>query len=202
MAMRNISEPPTRRGQQGLSLIIVLIALVIMLISSVALIRSFDVSLTQAGNLAFKRDLKNEAERGVQAAVSLLSNGALSAEAVRNADDKKHNYSAKRLESNDRGIPQELIDDRLFMASGFASEDIVDESTGVTVRYLIDRQCAGSGDTESTSCVMYSKRKTGSCDSPSCQKPVEAEKRPVYRISVRATGPRNTQVFIQTTVLR
>lgn len=190
-------------SERGLALIIVLIALVIMLVSAVALIRSFDVSMTQAGNLAFKRDLKNEAERGVLAAIALLSNGELSGEIVRNEDSKQNNYSAKRLESDDnRGIPRELIDDRLYAAAGFRSKDIVDEETGVTVRYLIDRQCAGSGDIESTTCVTYSKKKTGSCDSPSCLRPVEVEKRPIYRISVRATGPRNTQVFIQTTVLR
>ena len=31
---------------------------------------------------------------------------------------------------------------------------------------------------------------------------VNAESLPVYRISVRATGPRNTQAFFQATVVR
>ncbi|WP_140629050.1 pilus assembly PilX family protein [Methylibium rhizosphaerae] len=189
-----------RRPQAGVALIIVLIALTILLISAVALVRSLDTSMLQAGNLAFKRDLKNEAERGVQVAVKLLSTGELAAESARNSDARTHNYSASRLPSSDQGIPMVLLDDALFDTAGMRAADISDEDTGVTVRYVIDRQCLGAGDMSTTACATVSGKSDEAHDSRFRQ--VKAQVRPVYRISVRAVGPRNTQVFIQTTVVR
>lgn len=187
-------------AQAGVALVIVLIALVILLISAVALVRSFDVSLLQAGNLAFKRDLKNEAERGVLAAVKLLSNGALATEAARKANSPASNYSSARLPSSDRGIPLVLLDDNQFAAAGMGAADIVDTDTSVTLRYVIDRQCLAAGEVATATCVTVSSKTDEANDSRHRQ--VKGEERPVYRISVRATGPRNTQVFIQTTVVR
>ena len=46
--------------QRGVIMIITLIALIVLLISGAALIRSFDTSMLLAGNLAFKRDLVNQ----------------------------------------------------------------------------------------------------------------------------------------------
>ena len=53
---------PARR-QAGVVMIITLIALVALLAASIALVRSFDSSMLQAGGLAFKRDLVNQGER-------------------------------------------------------------------------------------------------------------------------------------------
>jgi type IV pilus assembly protein PilX len=189
-----------RRPQSGVALIIVLIALTILLISAVALVRSLDTSMLQAGNLAFKRDLKNEAERGVQAAVKLLSNGDLAVEATRNANSPTHNYSSSRLPSGDQGIPLVLLDDALFEAAGLRAGDISDADTGVTVRYVIDRQCLSAGEMTTTACATVTGKTDEAHDTRFRQ--VKAQVRPVYRISVRARGPRNTQVFIQTTVVR
>jgi type IV pilus assembly protein PilX len=65
---------------------------------------------------------------------------------------------------------------------------------------VIDRQCAAAGSFDATTCVYV----PGSSDAGGTNwlKKAGAEYVPVYRISVRVSGPRNTQVFLQTTLSR
>ena len=57
----------TARRQRGVSLLIALIGLMLMMLGAVAMVRSFGTSSVLAGNLAFRRDLTNQGERGVAA---------------------------------------------------------------------------------------------------------------------------------------
>jgi len=189
-----------RRQQRGLILLVTLLAMVILLISAVALIRSFDTSLLLSGNLAFKRDLVNEGERGMAAAIALFNSGALATDSSRAADVPASNYSASILAVNARGIPLVLVNDSTFASKGMSATDITDSSTGVKIRTVIDRQCAAAGSFDATTCVYV----PGSSDAGGTNwlKKAGAEYVPVYRISVRVSGPRNTQVFLQTTLSR
>lgn len=185
---------------RGIVLPFALVALVVLLLAGVALIRALDVSLLQAGNLAFRRDLANQAERGFVKASTLLGSGALATESLREADSLANNYSASRLASNAQGIPSVLVNDSAFTTAGFTGADITDSATGVTLRWVIDRQCAATGSALATSCATASRATDSAADDR--YKLVNAETQPVYRISVRATGPRNTQAFFQSTVVR
>ena len=143
--------PPTRRRTaRGAVLLFTLIALTVMLIGAVALIRSFNTSLTNAGNLAFKRDLQNQAERIVPAVLALVQTGDLSTATARASHSTAHNYSASILPSNEQGIPNALLDATAFAAVGTAANDVNvtagGVAQGVTIRYLIDRQCRSTGD--------------------------------------------------------
>ena len=59
------------RTQQGVVMLFGLIALAIMLIGAAAMVRSMNASLFNAGNLGFKRDLTNQAERAVGTVITL-----------------------------------------------------------------------------------------------------------------------------------
>ena len=194
---------PRRRSpaqrQAGVVMIITLIALVALLAASIALVRSFDSSMLQAGSLAFKRDLVNQGERGMARAMNLLASGAL-AGAATIADVKKSNYSAVELSSNADGIPVMLVDDKVYAASGMAAEDITDATAHVTIRYVIDRMCSQVGAASAGSCVMAPLTTESDKSVDDRYRTVNPEKRPVYRISVRVTGPRGTQAFFQSTV--
>jgi hypothetical protein len=185
---------------RGIVLPFTLVALVVLLLAGVALIRAMDVSLLQAGNMAFRRDLANQAERGFAKASTLLNSGALASESAREANSLANNYVASRLASNAQGIPSVLVNDSAFTAAGFTGADITDSATGVTLRWVIDRQCAAAGSALATSCATASRATDSAADDR--YKLVNAETQPVYRISVRATGPRNTQAFFQSTVVR
>ncbi|MFM2056766.1 MAG: hypothetical protein RLY71_1151 [Pseudomonadota bacterium] len=193
-------RPAAARAQTGAVLLFALVALAVLLVGGVALLRAMDSSLLQAGNLGFKRDLVNQAERGAAQAITLFTSGALASETSRESHLLTQNYSATRLASDSHGIPTLLLDDAAYSAAGMQAADLSDSSTGVTLRYVIDRQCASTGDFVATSCMTASNGADTAADDR--YRKVNAQNRPVYRISVRASGPRNTQAFFQTTVAR
>ncbi len=191
--------PPHGRAlphrEQGVVLIGTLLALVLLLLAAFAMVKLSDTSTMLAGNLAFQRDLTNQAERAFVKARSALVSGGLSAETARNANQLALNYSASRLATSANGIPQVLISDSAYAAFGLTAAELGDN--GVTVRYVIDRLCLAAGEFSDASCEVTTSD-TDKGGSSSARKP-GAEKRPVYRVSVRVTGPRSTQAFFQST---
>lgn len=188
-----------RPAERGVVLLLCLIVLVVLLAGGVAVMRSMNTSLSSAGNLAFKRDLVNQGEQAADTALKLFSTGALSAVGADLVSVKDVNYSAERLPSNDRGIPLALLSDSAFDAVASAAKDIEDTSRKdhVKVRYVIDRLCNASGAASKSSCV-YAPATTdvrgGSVQESQRPPPPKAL---VYRLSVRVDGPRDTQVFLQ-----
>jgi len=189
-----------RHRTRGVSMLIALIALTLLSIAAVAMVRAFGTSSVLAGNLAFRRDLTNQGERAVLAVrQAFAAGGALQNEAVREVDRPAANYFATRLESNGQGVPLLLVKDSLFSGKGLTDRnDIVDSSAGVTLRYVVDRQCAANGAYSDSACVVTEGVQDGG--GSSWLKKPSGEARPVYRITVRVTGPRNTQAFLQTTL--
>lgn len=197
---------PTRihaRRQSGVIMLLVLVALVALLATGIALIRSSDVGLMQAGNLAFRRDLQNQAERGIKAAIArFATGGALANEAARSSNKLNVNYSATRLATDARGIPLVLLSETLYDNAAMTAADLSDTATAVTVRTVIDRLCAAGT-------VTYSSDTCTNLDPDIAKQPPSGDghvvitprgvERAVYRISVRATGPRKTQVYLQST---
>ena len=190
----------TGRRMRGLALLFTLIALAVMLAGALSLIRALDVGLLQAGQYGQRRDLINQAERGFAQARLLLASGALATEAARLSSLGSANYSARRLASNAQGIPTLLLSDAAFAAAGMTGADLVDSASGVTVRWVIDRLCLAEGEVLATACAIDSSLLDSAADDR--YRLVKSEVRPVLRVSVRATGPRGTQAFFQTTLTR
>jgi type IV pilus assembly protein PilX len=198
-SMPNGRSSMRRSDQRGVTLVIALIALVVLTVGAVALTQSSNVTLRMAGNLAFKRDLVNQGERAVAAALADLRTGALASEPTRQGNATASNYSATLLPSSAQGIPNVLLDDAAFGAV-FTGADITD-ANGLTMRYVIDRQCLAGGAYDITTCQAVTTKSLGQAgDSPNADKPTGSVTRPVFRISVRVTGPRGTQTFTQTTL--
>jgi type IV pilus assembly protein PilX len=185
-----------RPRQRGVTLLIAIIALVVMTVGALALVRSTQTSLRLSGNLAFKRDLANQAERGIALAVADLRTGALSSNAARASNVASRNYSATRLTSSTQGIPNILFDDAAF-TSAFTRADVSD--TGIAVRYVIDRLCTTTGTFDATSCAFVSRSARDIKGEPD-PKNLGSINSGIYRISVRVTGPRGVQSFVQTTM--
>lgn len=188
--------------QRGVVMIVTLLALVIMLIGSVALMRSFNTSLFMSGNLAFKRDLVNQAERASAVVLPQLTGGALSSLAARSSNSAALNYSASMLATNDQGIPNALLNATDFAAAGVASNDIVVADQGVTVRYVVDRLCTAAGSEVILGSASCTVGPTPEARGGSASEINRATLPPqvLYRLSVRVDGPRNTQAFFQTTL--
>jgi type IV pilus assembly protein PilX len=198
---RSLTLPAPHR-QSGVTLLMTLICLTLLLVATVALSRSSVNTLLQAGNFSFKRDLLNQAERGMAQAVRELSSGTLLAsESNRQADQPSYNYSATQLASNDQGIPLLLISDSSYKTAGMSASDLSDSAAGVTIRTVIDRQCNSAGAYSASSCTLHTEESSSALTGTARLKYINANGRPSYRITVRVTGPRNTQVFEQLIVV-
>lgn len=184
--------------QSGIVMILALISLVILALASVALVYSSDTTLINAGNLALKRDLTNQSERVVAAVKSTFTSGALNSTAALENDQVGQNYSAAMLPSKNNGIPTVLLDDLSFVAKYGRSNDIIDSGSGVTLRYVVDRMCRNNGQFDPQSCTTGTK--IADKDSSNFLKKPPSTRTPVYRITMRVNGPRNTQSFIQSKV--
>jgi type IV pilus assembly protein PilX len=200
--MRHRMHPRSFR-QRGVVLIFTLIILLILTIGAVALMRSMNTSLFTAGNLAFRRDLANQAEQAVSNVMTeFKAGGALSSSAVTDANVPAANYSAAMLATNAQGVPNILLSqDSTFNATGFTSSthDIAGATSDIVIRYVIDRMCTTAGATIATSCIQSSAAPSGLTPGNQSPPPPSAT---VYRLSVRVTGARSTQVFLQTTFTR
>ena len=205
MTLRTISGRGRGAAERGVTLVIALIALVILTIGAVAMVRSANTSLFMAGNLAFKRDLANQSERAIITALTDLRTGGLSTETVREANRNASNYSASVLASSSQGIPNILLDDSAYTTSGYSASDISDSAANITIRYVVDRQCSVAGAFSNTTCqfeAISGDAKGGSGKGGGGgTKSLGSTVKPIYRVSVRVTGPRGVQSFAQTTAV-
>lgn len=211
--MKHLTAPrpaSRRQAQRGMVLIFALITLVIMMIGAVAIARSIGGSQFITGNLGFKRDLSNQGERALQEALKAVRSGPLADVAARNSDLKSANYKATLLPTNAHGIPKALLSDAEFKKVGSADQDIRIDGMGVEVRYVVDRIAAADGICGPGQCAMAgqpvfgggsnewinSQGNGGEVKNPN---PGATPQQPVYRITVRVSGPRKTLSFFQST---
>lgn len=184
----------SRARQSGVVMAVTLIALVLLLIGIAAALRSVDTSALLVGNLAFRRDLTNRSETAIATARAALVSGAVSTETVRIADLASSNYSSAKLTSPN-GIPTVLISDSAYTSAGYTSTTV----DGVTLRWVIDRQCTAAGAFDTALCEFVSS--SSDTSGSSWLKKPSGSNRPIYRISVRVTGPRSTEAYYQTSYL-
>lgn len=200
--------PLDRRPLRGATLVMALIALLVLMIGAAAIVRSMNTSMSNTGNLSFKRDLTNQAERAAASVMTMLQSGAVSTEAVRQANLASSNYSATILPTNAQGIPTALMaTDAAFGAAWNTANDITVADQGITLRWVLDRLCVNAGAADESHCTMQDAGTTNA-DSASQRNSAQnasstglgaLQRQVVYRLSIRATGPRNTQSFLQTT---
>jgi len=183
--------------QQGVVLIFSLIVLLILAIGAVALLRSVDTSLVSAGNLAFHKDLVNQAEQAVANVMTEFKTNALPLGGLTTASMPAANYSATTLVTNQQGVPLVLLDNTALGAIATAPV-LVGRTPDVRIFYVIDRLCAaGTVIPTTTTCVQSTGLPTGGTANRNTA--VAPPSATVYRVSVRVDGPRNTQAFLQTT---
>jgi type IV pilus assembly protein PilX len=189
--------------QRGVVLIFSLLVLLILAIGAVAILRSVNTSLLSSGNLAFHRDLVNQGEQAVSVVMTeFKTNGPPLSLNPTSANLQAANYSATTLPTNAQGVPLALLDDTNdatgFLSVGTTANDIVPTATSqVTIRYVIDRLCTNPGTSSSANCVQSTGLPTGGTANRNTA--VAPPSATVYRVSVRVTGPRQTQAFLQTT---
>lgn len=184
--------------QQGIILPVALVALLVIMIASVGLIRSTDTTSQVAGKLAFKQDAANQGERAALVVQNLFETGALSNTANRDTDQIASNYYASIQASHQTGLPSVLMDTSQFDGL-FGANNIVDATSQITVRYLVERLCYSDGTVTITNCVTSTLNSDVGGDAMNLgnQGKATGSDSPIYRLSIRVTGPLNTNAFIQ-----
>jgi type IV pilus assembly protein PilX len=199
----SLPRRPAARGrlkQRGVILVVVLLAMVVLLIGLAGLLRTVDTSGVIVGNLAFRRDLTNRAEQAIAAAKLTLQSTTVDFTA--DALSASH-YSATKLANGNTGVPT-MLDSNTYNSSigSDTADGSVSGDTSISYRYVIDRQCnTGTTAFSTAACEYITTTNTLGCSAQNCagDKRIASRTLPIYRISVRVQGPRNSVAYFQTT---
>lgn len=205
-----LSAYPFKTAQRGLVLFVALIALVVMSLASVALIRSVDTSSLVTGNLAFKQSAAISSSFGIEALADTIGSQPTDY-AYSNSAGNGYYATCDTFDSGGTGIcnGNDLVADARWTnaASRLATgEGISDgkDAYGNTIRYIVERMCRVTGAPGSDRCLMAHERESGGagCADPCPTRPpgMSAIAYPIYRITVRIAGPKNTITYVQALV--
>lgn len=192
---------PNKKLQQGLVLFLALIALVAMSLAAVALIRSVDTNAQIAGNLSFKQTATISADNGIESAINWITSNPT----LLNANAASNGYYAK---ADGSGLVDVKVtkstnwdDAHSAKATGFGIDSNGKDNAGNTIRYIIERMSHSAGaPTEENSLFGIGFNKTGSNSVQSAPKQgaeLASGLSPVYRVTAKVTGPKNTISYVQ-----
>ncbi len=197
-------NPRPRRAQRGVVLFIALIMLVAMSLAGIALIRSVDTGTVIAGNLAFRQNTVHVADLGVEAARSWLM-----AQASANLynDQPGVAYFATWQENLDLLGNDIANADYDWSTSANVVAAPYAPPSGYSIRFVIHRLCAGSGDPTggSAGCIKLggAAGTTASGTKGAAaygSYAISVATNAAYRVTVRVNGPRNSLSYVQATM--
>ncbi len=197
---------PRPSRSRGSVLAVVLVVLVAMMLGGVSLLRSVDTSALLSGNLAFKRDSVNRTSIGLNEAFKVMqtldfleyqANDAGCDPGPCEKIDKwlPLNYWPRLLETDASGVPLIIKDKAAFDAKFKTIKPVIQD--GQEVRFLIERMCSDYGPSDEKKCSVSDRYELGG--SYRQDKPGSISL-PLYRITIRSDGVRNTQTYVQATV--
>jgi type IV pilus assembly protein PilX len=184
-----------QRRQQGMVLIVAIIAMVAMTIAVAAMLRSTTGSQNIVGNLAFKKNATAAGDLGVEQARTWL----MAQTTVFLSSDHAAQGYFSRIDPAFDPLAYN------WTAGGNAKEGIADDGSGNRVLYVIHRLCtlAGSPSLPAQSCVRPSSLNqfgagtslgSGGGGAPPTVSVIAS---PYFRITTRIEGPRNTLSYVQ-----
>lgn len=214
MSVKLFSMGKRLQAQKGVVLFFALIALVAMSLAAAALIRSVDTGVLIAGNLAFKQSATISGDSGlVSASDWIVANGAnLNTTSAANGyyatsadfSGTLPNSGLTAAESTSAWTSGNAWTDatsRLAVGNGIVNGT---DAVGNTIRYVIQRMCRNTGAPASDHCLMGETSAEGNTQGDLGDSFLDALQNnassPMYRVTARVAGPRNTVSFIQTYV--
>jgi type IV pilus assembly protein PilX len=198
--------------QAGFVLFIALIALVVMSLAAVALIRSVDTNSQVTANLAYRQSATLSSSYGLEAVAQTIGKKAKGYEI---SDDATNGFyaSCDKFDTNSTtnlcGGEKLTLDASWVPGTKSAYADNLPGITagkdayGNTVQYIVERMCKSTGTGDKDRCMLTgassdnsSHVSTGSATGGKSN-PNETVDQPIYRITVRIAGPKNTANYIQ-----
>ena len=182
----------TGARQHGIALLVALVVLAALGLVAVALIRSVDTTTSVVGNLGSRQTSLLTANRAVEEAVAALFEAPY-AVLDKDADDVGHNYYASIQPGEGRnGVPRMLQN----LADYPAAARTIADDAGNTIRYVIERVCNAAGDAIPARCDTTEAAPVVGTTTGETSR-VELPRTPLYRLTIRVDGPRNTVSFAQ-----
>ncbi len=207
------------KRERGISLIIVLIALVIISFAATALLRSTDTATLITGNLAFKRAALASGDAAAEQALGWISNNGSGTALY--ADLPASGYYATSADGCDitgSRTPADATDDVNWTSTASRANCAMyglkvtpaGVAGGYSVAYVINRMCNASGDPLSLLAAdgftpMTCARISGGSTTGSTRTgayygnlALSGSSQVYFRITTRVTGPRGTVRYLQT----
>lgn len=225
--MRTSIPHPPRRHQSGLSLIVVLLALVTLSFAAVGLIRSIDTGTLVIGNLGFKKAATASSDQAVDVAVPwMTAQTQLSATSLYNSLPANGYYASSLTNLDPAGnsaMPSRARVDwdnnacDNCVSAGTCSacitpSPVTNTADGYSHRYVIARMCRCEGDPNSN-CAGTSVPNSCPVGQAAGGSPKKGEVKygdearfeasglgTHFRIIVRTTGPKDTSTITETYV--
>jgi hypothetical protein len=209
--------------QRGISLIVVLVALLIISFAAVALLRSSDTGTLVAGNLAFKKTALAASGAGDEVAINwLLANAAGNPLWSDIGASGYYASSADGCDLTGTRTPADASDDVNWAGADPGANCNMDAFTplappagvpaGYTVRWVINRMCNAEGDpnavfaSDGVTPMVCSTAGAGASEGSTRgggsygNTPLTGQTQTYFRITTRVDGPRNTVRYAQAIV--
>jgi len=209
--------------QTGIVLFFALLALAVMSIAAVALIRSVDTNALLSGNLVYRQSASAATNVALERITQNITQGVLLADSVRHHPALGYYANCSQFDTQ----PDALVCDGnqlTTMVWTSANSSLVPNQTdgndeihngidrqGNEIRYVVERMCnyseaevnAGNASVASARCVMASSAtdpNNGTHNGGNREgvlPPKAVADSPLYRITLRIAGPKNTLTFMQ-----
>ncbi|MES2353094.1 MAG: pilus assembly protein PilX [Pseudomonadota bacterium] len=190
--------------QRGVVLFVALIMLVAMSIAAVSIVRSIDTSNVIAGNLAFKEAAVQVADVGVETAMAALpSIIATSLDTNKTSTSPGYQYYSTQRKVDANGVPyQQDTSSTGTTAINWSAVPIATSVNGYDVRIVIDRLCKGTGIITDINGKCIADQESGGGSHRSDGFVFTGSSLVYYRITSRASGPKNSVSIVQAVVGR
>ncbi len=211
------------RLQRGLVLFFALLALAVMSLAAVALIRGVDTNALLSGNIVFRQSASsssNVALEGIAQAIAksipVSSSHQHHFEQAYYANCSHFDTTPANLVCDGRQLTSMSWDDnnsRLVPTQTDGNDEIRNgvDRQGNEIRYVVERMCnfseadvaAGKALSDASRCMMASSGSDGETCSRNqtnlelFKQCVNSANAPLYRVTLRIAGPRNTVSFMQ-----
>lgn len=198
-----------QHSQQGFVLFLALVSLVVMSLAAVALIRSVDTNSQITGNLAFRQNATLSSAFGLEAVAQTIGSQLAGYETANDATNGYYatclNFDAaaanpcggERLTLDAQWVP----DTTSQLADGLPGVTNGKDSYGNTVQYIVERMCNVTGATDVQRCMVTSTSGEGNTKGVTSVTRYSLDSVPVdlplYRVTVRIAGPKNTVSYVQ-----
>lgn len=226
MPYSTLNMCPTRHAaphQSGLVLFFALLALAVMSLAAVALIRSVDTNALLSGNIVFRQSASTTSNVALEGVAENIARNITLTDSTTHHPGLGYYANCSQFDTQ----PNALVCDGNTLTTmnwDDANSSLAPSQTdgndeirsgmdrqGNQIRYIVERMCsfsdaeiaAGSAKADASRCMMASSPNNGATCSHNINN-IELFKRcisnadsPLYRITLRIAGPKNTLTYMQ-----